>query len=76
MMTPEERLLVAIHSEKVFEGNMLRQEKPFCCGQEIDLLRTDVRFKEIAVGKKEFLLLEPICPFYERRIEASCALIH
>ena len=76
MMTPEERLLVAIYSEKVFKGNIIRQEKPVCCRQEIDLLKTDVRFKEISIGKEQFLLLEPICPICLERIEASYALIH
>jgi hypothetical protein len=74
-LAPEEKLLIAVYSKEVFEGNFVRQEKPRCCGKEIDLYNTDVQFKEIEVDEKRFTLLEPQCPTCGKRIKASAHII-
>ncbi|MBM4350059.1 MAG: hypothetical protein FJ106_09280 [Deltaproteobacteria bacterium] len=74
-LTPEEKLLIAIYSKEVFEGNFIRQEKPRCCGNEIDLYNTPVNFKSIEVEEKEFTLIEPQCPRCGKRIKASAHIV-
>lgn len=68
----EEILLVAVFSEIVFKGNIVRQESPGCCGMTIDHIAgaMNVNFREIKIGEKIVILLEPICPECGRRVKA------
>lgn len=66
----EMKFLTAAYSEEVFGGRTVRRERPSCCGRAIDLFATKVTFREIAVGKKAFHLLEPACPICGRRVQA------
>jgi hypothetical protein len=72
----EEKLLIMVYSKEVFEGNLIRQDRPRCCGEDINLFETKVSFKDIELGGKGYTLLEPICPVCGRRIEAAYHLIH
>lgn len=60
--SPEHKLLVAIHSEEVFTGRTIRQERPVCCRKPIDLFSTPVKFQDVLIGRKTFTLLKPQCP--------------
>jgi hypothetical protein len=60
--SPEHKLLVAIHSDEVFGGRTIRQERPKCCGKDINLYETPVRFQDISIGKISFSLLVAQCP--------------
>jgi hypothetical protein len=75
-LNAEKKLLIAIYTGEVFEGPTLRQEKPACCGRVIDLYAADVAFREIAVGKKVFNLLEPRCPSCGKRIPAVYSFLN
>lgn len=75
-ISPEQKLLVAIHSEEVFWGGIIRQEMPKCCSGVIDLYKTRVWFKEILVGGKLFVLLEPNCPVCGKRVAARYSVIN
>lgn len=66
----ETKFLAAVYSEEVFEGCTVRQERPACCGEIIDLFTDKITFREITVGKKFFHLLEPVCPCCGRRVDA------
>lgn len=72
----EIKLLTAVYSLEVFEGPTVRQEKPACCGREINLFATDVSFRKLAVGKNEFHLLEPRCPECGRRVSAVYSILN
>ncbi len=74
----EKILLVAVYSDIVFKGNVVRQEPPECCDMTIDLIANALRvkFREIVVGGKEFRLLEPLCPVCGKRITAKYSIIH
>jgi hypothetical protein len=61
-ISPEQKLIVAALSDKVFRGRMVRQEMPRCCGSMIDLYKTPVRFHDVQVGNCIFTLFEPRCP--------------
>ncbi len=76
VMSPEEKLLIAVYSKKIFEGNLLRQDPPHCCGREIDLYNTDVLFKDIKINSQDFTLIEPLCPICGRRVEATFHTVH
>jgi hypothetical protein len=71
----ELKFLIAIYSDEVFTGQTLRQAKPSCCGKVIDLYKTDVSFREIALGKKVFHLIEPRCPSCGKRVKATYTLL-
>jgi len=58
----EKKLLLAIYIEEIFEGKLFRQERPFCCGLEIDLLAAKLTFQEVKIQNHVFTLLEPFCP--------------
>ncbi len=75
-ISPEQKLLVAVYSEVVFKGKVIRQETPMCCSRVIDLYRTRVWFKEIFLRGKIFVLLEPICPICRKRVSASYSIIN
>jgi tRNA(Ile2) C34 agmatinyltransferase TiaS len=76
MMSDRERraeeILLAVFSEIVFKGNIVRQESPRCCGMTIDHIAgaMNVNFREIKIGEKIVNLLEPICPECGRRVKA------
>jgi ribosomal protein S27AE len=72
----DKKLLIAVYSKDVFEGNLIRQEPPQCCGKVIDLYNTDVDFKDIKVSGNEFTLLEPLCPKCGTRVRANYHTIH
>jgi hypothetical protein len=73
----EKILLIAAFAKIVFEGDLLRQEPPRCCGVTVDLIANamHVYFREIAVGRKTINLLEPLCPVCGRRIMAVYSII-
>ena len=76
MLIPEEKLLIGVFSERVFSGDFLRQERPFCCGKVIDLYRVPmVRFVDIVVEGREFTLIEPMCPVCGKWVRASYSII-
>jgi hypothetical protein len=62
IITPEQKLLVAIFSEKVFKGSTIRQETPRCCNRIINLYQVPVKFRDVSAGSRTFTLLEPRCP--------------
>jgi len=66
----EQKLLLAVHMVNVFEGGFVRQERPKCCGKEIDLTDTLVDFKDVEVRGKSITLLEPYCPICGRKVAA------
>lgn len=72
----EEKLLIMVYSKEVFEGNLIRQDRPRCCGKGINLFETKVSFKDIELGGKGYTLLEPICPVCGHKAEATYSLIH
>jgi hypothetical protein len=74
----EKILLVAVFSDIVFKGNVVRQETPKCCDMTIDLIANALRvkFREIVVGGKVFSLLEPMCPVCGKRIPAKYSIIN
>ncbi len=74
--SPEQKLLVAIHSEEVFAGRTIRQERPACCGKPIDLYATPVKFQEVQVGLKSFTLLESRCPVCGTWVKPVYSIIH
>lgn len=74
-LSPEKKFLTALYSEEVFAGALVRQDKPFCCGREINIFTPDVTFKEIVVGKTLYHLIEPLCPSCGKRVKATYALI-
>lgn len=74
-LSPERKLLTAIYSEEVFAGTSVRQDKPFCCGKEINIVTPGVAFKEIVVGKRVYHLIEPLCPSCGRRVKATYSLV-
>jgi len=76
MAIPEEKLLIAIYSREVFEGNTIRQERPRCCGKLTDLYNTDVSFKDVELNGKIYTLIEPICPICKQRVKATFHIIH
>ena len=61
-ISPEQKLIVAAHSDEVFKGRTIRQETPKCCDRTIDLYKTPVKFHDIQVGSRIFTLFEPRCP--------------
>lgn len=73
----EKILLVTVYSEIVFKGNIVRQEPLRCCNMSIDLIANamQVYFREIVVGGKSFILLEPLCPACGKRITAQYSII-
>ena len=74
-ISPEQKLLTAVHAEEVFHGNTIRQENPACCGRVIDLFNTAVRFPDIHVGRKSIALLEPRCPSCGRWVKPEYSLV-
>jgi len=76
MSRAEEILLTALYAEEVFRGTMIRQERPRCCGREVDLYRTSVDFRDLQLGSMSFTLLEPICPRCGRRVPAIWAVVN
>ena len=75
-ITAEKILLVAVYTSMLFEGEgkqgkLVRQDRPYCCGNVIDLFATTIVFKEIMVGKNKAIVLEPYCPSCGRKVEAS-----
>lgn len=77
MLTPEEKLLIAVYGEKAFNGKFIRQRRPYCCGQLIDLFNVpSVRFVEIEVEGNKFTLIEPLCPRCGNWVKASYSLIN
>lgn len=75
-MKPEEKLLIAVYSKEVFEGNLLRQDPPHHCGRQIDLYKTKVFFEDLKISKKKFTLLEPLCPTCGKRVKAKFHIMH
>jgi hypothetical protein len=76
MSRAEEILLTAVYAEEVFRGTMVRQERPWCCGRQIDLYRTPVAFCDLQLGGRSFTLLEPICPRCGRRVQAIWSVVN
>lgn len=77
MERAEMKLLVAVYAQEVFGGTLVRQEKPRCCGREIDLSRAPrVHFKDVAVGERTVTLLEPVCPDCGRRAKAAFSILN
>jgi hypothetical protein len=72
----EKKLLLAIHGAEVFEGKIIRQERPFCCGAEIDLLEARLSFVEVKIRNRTFTLLEPHCPLCGREAKAAYRLLN
>lgn len=66
----ENKLLLAIYGGDVFEGKIIHQERPFCCGREIDLLNAWLTFPKVRIGNRTFTLIEPWCPFCGKKVRA------
>jgi hypothetical protein len=67
----EKKLLLAVFSTEVFEGRIIRQERPICCGVEIDLLEAKLTFLAARIHNKDFTMLEPYCPLCGNKVRAS-----
>lgn len=72
----ELRLMTAICSGEVFEGHTVRQERPTCCGNIVDLFESDVSFRELIVGTRVFHLIEPRCPMCGERVRALYTILN
>ncbi|MDD2335333.1 MAG: hypothetical protein PHD01_02010 [Geobacteraceae bacterium] len=72
----EKKLLLAIHGDEVFKGKIIRQERPFCCGADIDLLEARLTFVEVKIRNRIFTLLEPYCPLCGRKAKATFHLLN
>jgi hypothetical protein len=77
--SPEEKLVIAVLSKALFEGfaapgKILRQERPECCGEVIDLFKSRVSYRHIKVRGRRFTLLEPFCPICGRKVQASYSI--
>lgn len=66
----EKKLLLAVCGKEVFEGNIVRQERPRCCGKEIDLLEARVTFRDVRIHNRCFTIIEPYCPLCGKKVEA------
>lgn len=66
----EKKLLLAIHGAEIFEGNLVRQDRPYCCGKEIDLLEARLKFREIQIRERTFTMIEPYCPLCGTKVRA------
>lgn len=72
----ELRLMTAICSGEVFEGRTVRQERPTCCGNIVDLFASDVSFRELIVGSRVFHLIEPRCPICGVHVRALYTILN
>jgi hypothetical protein len=75
MITPEEKLIIAVHAVENFKGRTLRQVRPRCCGREIDVFEAKVYFWDILVGDRIYTLLEPNCPTCGRRVQGQWTIL-
>lgn len=67
----ENKLMVLRNFDEVFLGQGIRQELPFCCDRELDLvtiLRTGVTAVHADVNGVKTLLFEVVCPNCGRTI--------
>lgn len=69
-ISAEQKLILAVHMINVFEGNFIRQDRPRCCGKDIDLTDTRVELRDVNIRGKSVTLLEPYCPTCGKKIEA------
>lgn len=76
MSHAEEILLTALYAEELFHGSVIRQERPWCCGREVDLFRNPMDFRDIELGSRIFTLLEPTCPRCGRRVRAVWSVLN
>jgi hypothetical protein len=79
--SPEEKLVIGVLSASLFEGfgapgKILRQERPRCCGTEINLYHSRVTYRVILVRGQSFTLLEPFCPICGRKVQASYNIVN
>jgi len=79
--SPEEKLIIGVLSASLFEGfgapgKILRQDRPQCCGHEIDLFNTRMSYRGIKVGGQKFTLLEPFCPVCGRKVHARYSVMN
>lgn len=74
----EKILLVAVYSDVVFNGKVVRQEPLQCCNMNIDPVENAmwVFFREIVVGGKVITLLEPLCPVCGKRVAARYSILN
>jgi len=79
--SPEEKLVIGVLSASLFEGmgapgKILRQERPQCCGEVVDLFKSRMSYRDIKVRGRRFTLLEPFCPICGRKVQASYSIIN
>lgn len=72
----EKKLLLAIHGAEIFEGKIIYQERPICCGKEIDLLEARLTFPEVRIQNKTFTLIEPYCPRCGKKVRVVYQVIN
>ena len=75
------RVLLAVHSASLFQGfgepgKILRQDRPYCCGREVDLEKTTVCLENIKIGGRKFVVLAPYCPICGRKIPPKLQVTH
>ena len=75
-ISPEQKHLVAVFSEEIFKGRVIRQETPRCCGNTINLYQVPVKFRDVPVGSRIFTLLEPRCPDCGRWVKPVYSILN
>lgn len=77
MLTPEEKLLIGIYGQEVFNGTFIRQKRPVCCGRVIDLYNVpSVRFLDVEVFGRKVTLIEPLCPVCGKWVTARFGIVN
>jgi hypothetical protein len=75
VLTPDDKLIIAMHAVENFKGRLFRQVRPRCCGREIDIFATKVFFQDVLVGERLYTLLEPICPNCGSRVKGQWTIL-
>lgn len=77
MLSLEEKLLIGFYSKEVFNGTFIRQMKPVCCGEEIDLYSIpSVWFADIEVLGRKVTLIVPMCPVCQKWVTPQFEIVH
>lgn len=72
----EKKLLLAMCSAEVFEGKIIEQLRPSCCGKEVDLLEARLTFRDVQIHNRVFTLIEPYCLFCGKKVHAVFNVIN
>lgn len=70
----QRKLFVLRNYEAVFKGEVVRQIKPTCCGQEFglgELLKMAVQPSDVEIDGSFFTMFEVTCPICGKTIEPT-----